>query len=381
MKAQCDINWLSQAVDLVSKAQRAPSSHLPILHSYKLEAKDGLLSVTATDMRAWAQVSVPCEVVEDGVAVVSSHLFGKLLHLLKETGEAEATITMEGGMLGLITATSSHFFETLPADEFPSFGVGDSEVPIDVAPAELGMALKVATAATNKEFPDVVLDADGKNLNVFATDTFRLIITSFPSSVKFMHVMDVAYVPLMVEGLKEAQPFFTERHQLFGVRSDSLRAVVAHKQATVPQYKNVLERAESLQPLFVVPCDELYRKLQRLSVHWKHDHRYNVPDVVVFHGKKGTVHLTVHNYDGDVIGREKLDVDGEWEGSISLNPKFITDYIDALPKSVKQSACAEFKGIPSEGIKSMLEMRTDGHPSRLIFMQKVPPMGRDKWML
>ena len=81
MKLKINQNELNKAINIVQKAvsSRTP---LPILSGILIEAKDNILTLTATDLELGIKTYFPCEIEEEGSIVVQSRLIGDFVRKL-----------------------------------------------------------------------------------------------------------------------------------------------------------------------------------------------------------------------------------------------------------------------------------------------------------
>lgn len=81
MKIRINQNELNKSINIVQKAvsSRTP---LPILSGILIEAKDNILTLTATDLELGIKTYSPCEIEEEGSIVVQSKLIGDFVRKL-----------------------------------------------------------------------------------------------------------------------------------------------------------------------------------------------------------------------------------------------------------------------------------------------------------
>lgn len=166
---------------LLSRTKPAISkrSTLPILHCTKLEAKDGVLFATATDLDCTIHAKANgdgTKVEAEGSIAVSHEVLSDLMSVWPE--DDKLTLRVVDSELTVKTAGREFSILTLPADEYP--GEPDEEKPELTFTADICTALRTARIAAERESANPVLTGvyfeAGQTLKLVATDTHRLII-------------------------------------------------------------------------------------------------------------------------------------------------------------------------------------------------------------
>ena len=116
MKFICNQQTLSRALNTVSKAVSTRTT-LPILRGIMIEAKDGSLVLSASDLEISIKKTINADVLEEGAAVVPSRLFGDIIRKLPSE---DITIEDEENNVLIKTMSSQFNVITMAIDEFPS---------------------------------------------------------------------------------------------------------------------------------------------------------------------------------------------------------------------------------------------------------------------
>ncbi|MDH3746925.1 MAG: DNA polymerase III subunit beta [Gammaproteobacteria bacterium] len=150
---------------------------MPILSNVLLVARDGVLSVTATDLEVELVAKTEVDVETGGEITVSGR---KLLDICKALPEgAEIGINVSGEKLGVRSGRSKFTLATLPAAEFPTvedIKAGQTiTVPMDV----LGRLIEkthfsMAQQDVRYYLNGMLLETGGQHLRAVATDGHRL---------------------------------------------------------------------------------------------------------------------------------------------------------------------------------------------------------------
>lgn len=179
MKFTCSQQQLSKAVNTVSKAVTARTT-IPILKGILIHVtKDGILSLSASDLDLSIEKKINVHVEEEGSVVVLSKLFGDIIRKLpNETIEIEKT----GENNIHIKCTSSEFtIVGLSPEEFPNIGEIESSHKI-ILDKEIfkEMIKKTVFSASIDESKGIIVGAliemEENSLNMVALDGFRMAV-------------------------------------------------------------------------------------------------------------------------------------------------------------------------------------------------------------
>ncbi len=178
MEVRCQQAELDQALHLVSRAV-ARRSTLPILSNVLLDAADGLLRITATNLEIALSVALPAEVRETGQLSVRADVFTDFIGSLPRQ---EVALSAPAGTtdLRVTCGTSKARIPGIPAEDFPTIArIGDQPPTATVEAEALREAVGqvVFAAATDDSRPvlaGVLLEFKGDELTLAAADGFRL---------------------------------------------------------------------------------------------------------------------------------------------------------------------------------------------------------------
>jgi len=178
VEVRCQQAELDQALHLVSRAV-ARRSTLPILSNVLLDAADGLLRITATNLEIALSVSLPAEVRETGQLSVRADVFTDFIASLPRQ---EVALSAPAGTtdLRVTCGTSKARIPGIPAEDFPTIArIGDQPPTATVEAEALREAVGqvVFAAATDDSRPvlaGVLLEFKGDELTLAAADGFRL---------------------------------------------------------------------------------------------------------------------------------------------------------------------------------------------------------------
>ena len=163
---------------------------IPILSNVLLDAAEGALSVTATDMDLAIVERIPCTVSAGGATTVAAHTLYDLVRKLPEGAEIEVDSDGAQNQLVVRCGRSRLALTTLPSEDFPA-GVVDGELPhgFRLRAADLRAVIDRTRFAMSSEETRYYLNGiymhpaeseSGPVLRIVATDGHRLARVEMP---------------------------------------------------------------------------------------------------------------------------------------------------------------------------------------------------------
>jgi DNA polymerase-3 subunit beta len=110
---------------------------IPILSNLLLEAGDGQLALTATDMDLTIVEAVAAELAEPGATTAPAHTLYDIVRKLPEGAQVQLATDGESGRMKLTSGRSSFNLATLPKEDFPTTGPSDLPQSFALAASEL----------------------------------------------------------------------------------------------------------------------------------------------------------------------------------------------------------------------------------------------------
>jgi DNA polymerase-3 subunit beta len=155
---------------------------IPILSNVKLEAGDGGLGLTATDLDLSVVEQTEAEVDQPGATTAPAHTFYDVVRKLPEGARVTIERSADGGDLTLRSGRATFDLPCLPADEFPTMGDEGLEHGFALPAADLKKLIDrtrfaISTEETRYYLNGIFLHAleDGAGrLRSVATDGHRL---------------------------------------------------------------------------------------------------------------------------------------------------------------------------------------------------------------
>jgi len=179
MKFACPQQTLSKALNVVSKAITNRTT-IPILKGILLEADDGQLTLTASDLELSIETKIDVQVIEAGSLVVSAKLFSDIIRKLP-SGMVEME-EKENSSAVIRCMTSEFTIVGMSAEEFPNTGEVEQTNSIRIEKEMFReMVRKTSFAASLDESKGIILgvliDIGTEMVQMVALDGYRLAIT------------------------------------------------------------------------------------------------------------------------------------------------------------------------------------------------------------
>ncbi len=226
---------------------------MPILTNVLLVAKDGHLSVTATDLEVELVASTKIEVGQDGEITVPGR---KLLDIFRALpADAKVSLTLDGDRMLVRSGRSRFILSTLPAAEFPVVDDIDAQVTLTISQEDANRLLEktqfsMAQQDVRYYLNGILLEATDKTLRAVATDGHRLALceVKLKKAVKGEHQVIVPR-----KGVLELQRLLGGEGDIsLGIGSNHVRVEVGSIRFTsklidgrFPDYRRVIPTAES----------------------------------------------------------------------------------------------------------------------------------------
>lgn len=163
---------------------------IPILANVLLSAKDGALTLKATDLDLEITEKTAAEVSQPGATTLPAHTLYDIVRKLPEGAQVSLEATGDAGQLTLRSGRSRFNLSSLPESDFPDVTSGDFSHKFTLPPADLKRLIEKTQFAISSEETRYylngiylhTLDVDGRPmLRAVATDGHRLARLELPA--------------------------------------------------------------------------------------------------------------------------------------------------------------------------------------------------------
>ncbi len=304
---------------------------MPILTNVLLVAKDGHLSITATDLEVELVASSKINVEQDGEITVPGR---KLLDIFRALpADAKVSLTLDGDRVQIRSRHSRFTLSTLPAAEFPVVDNIDAQVTLSVSQKDASRLLEktqfsMAQQDVRYYLNGILLEAADKTLRAVATDGHRLALceVELKKACKGEHQVIVPR-----KGVLELQRLLGEEGDVsLAIGSNHIRAQVGSIRFTsklidgrFPDYRRVIPTAES-SPM-TGDREVLKQALHRAAILSNEKYRGIRLDV-----KGNRIRILAHNPEQEEAEEEvTMKYSGE-DLEIGFNVNYLLDALSAV---------------------------------------------------
>ena len=174
VKIRLDRDVLAEAVAWTARSLPTRPS-VPILAGLLVKASGGQVVMSSFDYETSAQIGVPAQVTDDGVALVS----GKLLaDIARSLPNKPVDITADTSRMELVCGSARFTLQTLPVDDYPALPTMP-EATGTVKSEDFSRAVAQVVVAAGRDellpvFTGVRMEIEGDTLSLLATDRYRM---------------------------------------------------------------------------------------------------------------------------------------------------------------------------------------------------------------
>ena len=384
MKFKINRDFFSSGLQLVNSVVGTRKT-MPILQNVLIEAEEGKVSLTTTNLDLGARCSVKAEVAEPGAVTLPVKELGSIIRQLAdmevsvETGaDPKATITTRGSVFNVMGMESK---------EFPPLPTLEGQQDFDLDRAELIQMLKNVSYAQSLNEERYMLKGvyflfSEDELALVATDGRRLAVTKrtlgektndggefiLPSS----SVSELERIPNLGNSVRVS---FTDRQVAFEMKIGNQKVEEGEAgKGFVESVYLVSKVVEGKYPNYkqVIPKDSFNRSEVERELLQECVTRAALvsDDKVTFRLKPNELEITGQSILGDARESMSIEYDGE-NATVSFNPRFLLDPLKSL---TKDKVFFEFRDDMSPGV-----FRTDGpkEGDPLSFLCVVMPIRTD----
>jgi DNA polymerase-3 subunit beta len=335
MRAVCNTETFGKKLALVSRGVSARST-IQLLGGILLEAGDGVVKLSATDMEISVQTSSPAEVEEEGRVVIPARIFNDIVRSLPG-GSLSLEHDDSGGTVRLAAGENEYRIRAYAADDFPQLPGFDAEAAFRMSGEVLVETVEKVSRSYSRDetrpvLTGILISFEENRVRMVTTDSYRLSIKETELATTAFEGSREAIIPARamqevsrifsgseeeeVEvSLSENQALFRIGDVLFGTRLID---------GNFPEYRRLLPT--TFEREISVNREDLMATLRRVNLFAQ---RQTPPVPVSLSFSEGAVEVIVRN--GEVgEAHERLPATSEDDFLISFNPGYLLDGVSAI---------------------------------------------------
>jgi DNA polymerase-3 subunit beta len=221
---------------------------LPILGNALVQAADGKLVISTTDLDTGIRASVECDVLKAGSTTLPAR---RLFSIVRELPAAELTLEVDSKQVATITSGNSFFrIMGLPEEDFPPFPKGEGAKTFKLQQGVFRDMLKrtayaISTDESRYVLNGVLLSFKDNKLSLVATDGRRLALVEqeleFPKGSEVEAILPTKAVQELSRILRDEEPLtisFGENQVSFDLGTTFLYSKLI--EGNYPNYKQVV---------------------------------------------------------------------------------------------------------------------------------------------
>lgn len=334
MRVVCNTDVFGRKLALVSRGVSARST-IQLLGGILVEAGDGAVRLSSTDMELSIQTSSPAEVEEEGRVVIPARIFNDIVRSLPG-GQLSLAYDSAGGTVRLAAGDNEYSIRAYAAEDYPQLPKFDAEGAFTMAGEVLVETVEKVSRSYSRDetrpvLTGILISFEDSRVRMVTTDSYRLSIKETELATTFDGNRE-AIIPARAmqevgrifngEDVEQIEVALSENQALFKIGDVLLGTRLID--GNFPEYKRLLPT--TFEREISVPREDLIGTLRRVSLFAQ---RQTPPVPVSLAFSEGSVEVIVRSPE---IGEahEKLPASSEDEFNISFNPGYLLDGVSAV---------------------------------------------------
>jgi DNA polymerase-3 subunit beta len=335
MRAVCNTETFGKKLALVSRGVSARST-IQLLGGILLEAGDGVVRLSATDMEISIQTSSPAEVEEEGRVVIPARIFNDIVRSLPG-GSLSLEHDDSGGTVRLAAGENEYRIRAYAADDFPQLPGFDAEAAFRMSGDLLVETVEKVSRSYSRDetrpvLTGILISFEENRVRMVTTDSYRLSIKETELATTAFEGSREAIIPARAmqevarifgsEGEDEVEVSLSENQALFRIGDVLFGTRLID--GNFPEYRRLLPT--TFEREISVNREDLMGTLRRVNLFAQ---RQTPPVPVSLSFSSGSVEVIVRN--GEVgEAHERLPATSEDDFLISFNPGYLLDGVSAI---------------------------------------------------
>jgi DNA polymerase III subunit beta len=335
MRAVCNTDAFGKKLALVSRGVSARST-IQLLGGILLEAREGTVRLSATDMEISVQTSSPAEVEEEGRVVIPARIFNDIVRALPG-GRFSLEHDGSEGTVRLAAGENEYRIRAYAADDFPQLPGFDVEGAFRMSGEVLVETVEKVSRSYSRDetrpvLTGILISFEDSRVRMVTTDSYRLSIKETELATMRFEGSREAIIP--ARAMQEVSRIFSSSDE------EEVEVALSQNQAlfrigdvllgtrlidgNFPEYKRLLPT--SFEREISVNREALIGTLRRVNLFAQ---RQTPPVPVSLSFSEGSVEVIVRN--GEIgEAHERLEATSEDEFLISFNPGYLLDGVSAI---------------------------------------------------
>ena len=335
MRAVCNTETFGKKLALVSRGVSARST-IQLLGGILLEAGDGVVRLSSTDMEISVQTSSPAEVEEEGRVVIPARIFNDIVRSLP-SGSLSLEHDDSGGTVRLAAGENEYRIRAYAADDFPQLPGFDAEAAFRMSGDLLVETVEKVSRSYSRDetrpvLTGILISFEENRVRMVTTDSYRLSIKETELATTAFEGSREAIIPARAmqevarifgsEGEDEVEVSLSENQALFRIGDVLFGTRLID--GNFPEYRRLLPT--TFEREISVNREDLMGTLRRVNLFAQ---RQTPPVPVSLSFSSGAVEVIVRN--GEVgEAHERLPATSEDDFLISFNPGYLLDGVSAI---------------------------------------------------
>jgi DNA polymerase-3 subunit beta len=335
MRAVCNTETFGKKLALVSRGVSARST-IQLLGGILLEAGDGVVGLSATDMEVSVQTSSPAEVEEEGRVVIPARIFNDIVRSLPG-GSISLEHDDSGGTVRLAAGENEYRIRAYAADDFPQLPGFDAEAAFRMSGDLLVETVEKVSRSYSRDetrpvLTGILISFEENRVRMVTTDSYRLSIKETELATTAFEGSREAIIPARAmqevarifgsEGEDEVEVSLSENQALFRIGDVLFGTRLID--GNFPEFQRLLPT--TFEREISVNREDLMGTLRRVNLFAQ---RQTPPVPVSLSFSNGAVEVIVRN--GEVgEAHERLPATSEDDFLISFNPGYLLDGVSAI---------------------------------------------------
>lgn len=314
-------------------------SDLPILLNLLLEAQNGVLRISSTDLEIGIQSQISAEIEEEGAITVPAKTFTELINSLSNE---KITLVMNENSLLVQSKKTKSAFQTIQATEFPKLFEEKGDVIAKVKFSELkhDTSMVVFSASTDSARPalsGILIKKEGSGFLFVGTDGYRLSLKhhivpgeAVTSGTEEQALLVPARVMREVLALKEegdemGMYVSKESNQVIFEQGETL-LIGRLIQAEFPNYERIIPSDHNSRTFF--DREELLKAVKICSIFAR-----EAANIIQLSLKKDKIIVSSQT---PSLGENSVEVEANLTGEendIAFNARYLLDILSGIPQA------------------------------------------------